>query len=87
MKGVEVPENILKEFKVVKLINAYRTRGHLFTKTNPVRDRRTYLPNLEIENFDLSSDDLKTVFNAGEIIGLGATTLTNILIHLGKNLL
>jgi len=83
-EGVEVPENILKEFKVVKLINAYRTRGHLFTKTNPVRDRRTYLPNLEIQNFDLSNDDLDSVFNAGEIIGVGATTLTNILIHLER---
>ena len=83
-EGVEVPENILKEFNVVKLINAYRTRGHLFTKTNPVRDRRTYLPNLEIQNFDLSTDDLDSVFNAGEIIGIGATTLTNILIHLER---
>ena len=83
-EGVEVPDNILKEFKVVKLINAYRTRGHLFTKTNPVRDRRTYLPNLEIQYFDLSNDDLDSVFNAGEIIGVGATTLTNILIHLER---
>ncbi|MDC0382464.1 2-oxoglutarate dehydrogenase E1 component [Flavobacteriaceae bacterium] len=83
-EGVEVPDNILKEFNVVKLINAYRTRGHLFTKTNPVRDRRTYLPNLEIQNFDLSTDDLDSVFNAGEIIGIGATTLTNILIHLER---
>ena len=83
-EGVEVPDNILKEFKVVKLINAYRTRGHLFTKTNPVRDRRTYLPNLEIQNFDLSNDDLDSVFNAGEIIGVGATTLANILIHLER---
>ena len=83
-KNVEIPENILKEFKVVKLINAYRTRGHLFTKTNPVRDRRTYLPNLEIENFDLSEDDLKLVFNAGEIIGIGPATLTDILIHLER---
>ena len=81
-KGVEIPENILKEFKVVKLINAYRTRGHLFTKTNPVRDRRTYEPNLEIENFDLEKDDLEVVFNAGEIVGLGPTTLANILIQL-----
>ncbi len=83
-KNVEIPENILKEFKVVKLINAYRTRGHLFTKTNPVRERRTYLPNLEIENFDLSEDDLKLVFNAGEIIGIGPATLTDILIHLER---
>jgi 2-oxoglutarate dehydrogenase E1 component len=83
-KNIQIPENILKEFKVVKLINAYRTRGHLFTKTNPVRDRRTYLPNLEIENFDLSEDDLVQVFNAGEIIGIGPATLTDILIHLER---
>jgi 2-oxoglutarate dehydrogenase E1 component len=36
----EVPEEVRKEFQVVKLIDGYRTRGHLFTKTNPVRDRR-----------------------------------------------
>ena len=83
-KDVEVPDNVLKEFKVVKLINAYRTRGHLFTKTNPVRDRRTYLPNLEIENFDLTQDDLSSVFSAGEIIGIGPATLTDILIHLER---
>ncbi|MDA8641279.1 2-oxoglutarate dehydrogenase E1 component [Flavobacteriaceae bacterium] len=83
-EGEEVPDNILKEFKVVKLINAYRTRGHLFTKTNPVRDRRTYLPNLDIENFDLSEDDLSLIFNAGEIIGIGPATLTDILIHLER---
>ena len=83
-QGKEVPDNILKEFKVVKLINAYRTRGHLFTKTNPVRDRRIYTPNLEIENFDLDKEDLQTVFNAGDIIGLGPTTLENILIHLER---
>ena len=83
-QGEEVPDNILKEFKVVKLINAYRTRGHLFTKTNPVRDRRVYSPNLEIENFDLDKEDLQTVFNAGDIIGLGPNTLENILIHLER---
>ena len=65
-----IPENILKEFKVVKLINGYRTRGHLFTKTNPVRDRRSYKPTLELENFELSTGDLKEIFDAGEILGL-----------------
>ena len=77
-KDVEVPENILKEFKVVKLINAYRTRGHLFTKTNPVRDRRTYLPNLDIENFDLSlMQTLLQKMSAGMMIAL-YTTLTGL---------
>jgi 2-oxoglutarate dehydrogenase E1 component len=47
----EIPENVQKEFRVINLINGYRSRGHLFTHTNPVRDRRTYKPNLDIENF------------------------------------
>mgnify|MGYP006215245451 FL=1 len=54
-----IPENILKEFRVVELINAYRTRGHLFTKTNPVRERRKYVPTLDLENFGLSHEDLQ----------------------------
>ena len=83
-KEVNIPENILKEFKVVKLINAYRTRGHLFTKTNPVRERRRYVPNLDLENFELSKDDLELKFNAGEIIGIGNSSLADILIHLER---
>jgi len=83
-KKEDIPENILKEFKVVKLINAYRTRGHLFTKTNPVRDRRKYSPNLDLENFELSKDDLDLSFSAGEIIGIGNSTLGDILIHLER---
>ena len=81
---IHVPENILKEFKVVKLINGYRTRGHLFTNTNPVRDRRTYKPNLNLENFELSEGDLIEEFNAGEIIGIGRNSLQNIIIHLER---
>jgi 2-oxoglutarate dehydrogenase E1 component len=78
----EVPENVLKEFKVIDLINGYRTRGHLFTKTNPVRARRQYTPTLDIENFGLSEKDLDTVFDAGGIIGSGKNTLRNIIKHL-----
>ncbi len=77
-----VPDSIRKEFMVVKLIDAYRSRGHLFTKTNPVRARRTYEPTLDIENFGLSAADLDTVFSAGEILGLQATSLRNIVAHL-----
>lgn len=60
--GGAVPENISKEFKVITLINGYRQRGHLFTKTNPVRQRRTYEPTLDLVNFGLSDKDLETVF-------------------------
>ena len=78
----QVPEKVLKEFRVINLINGYRTRGHLFTKTNPVRERRTYMPTLDLKNFDLSDSDLETVFNAGEIIGLGPQPLKVIIAHL-----
>ena len=79
---VEVPESVKKEFQVVKLIEGYRTRGHLFTKTNPVRNRRSYSPNLDVENFGLSREDLSTVFNAGSIVGIGPSTLSMIVAHL-----
>ena len=79
---VEVPETVHKEFQVVRLIDGYRSRGHLFTKTNPVRERRKYAPTLAIENFGLSEADLDTVFNAGEVINIGASTLREIISHL-----
>ncbi len=74
--------DVLDEFKVINLINGYRTRGHLFTKTNPVRERRKYSPTLSIENFGLDKKDLDTVFHAGELIGIGDASLRNIIAHL-----
>ncbi|WP_250435412.1 2-oxoglutarate dehydrogenase E1 component [Hanstruepera flava] len=82
--STQIPEHVQKEFQVLKLIDGYRTRGHLFTKTNPVRARRKYAPTLEIENFGLSQNDLETVFNAGEILGIGAQSLNVIIDHLEK---
>ena len=78
----QVSEKVLKEFNVLKLIDGYRSRGHLFTKTNPVRDRRTYTPNLAIENFGLTSADLETVFDAAKLLGQKPSTLKEIIIHL-----
>jgi 2-oxoglutarate dehydrogenase E1 component len=75
-------EAVNKEFDVINLIQAYRQRGHLFTKTNPVRTRRKYFPTLDIENFGLSEDDLDTVFHAGNKIGIGPAKLKDIIAHL-----
>lgn len=82
--STQIPEYVQKEFQVIRLIDGYRTRGHLFTRTNPVRTRRTYEPTLDIENFGLSENDLDTVFNAGEVLGIGAQTLREILVHLNR---
>jgi len=67
-----VPEDILTEFKVINLIEAYRTRGHLFTKTNPVRKRREYSPTLDIENFGLTKVDLGKKFDCATQVGMAA---------------
>lgn len=81
-EGAVIPENISKEFKVITLINGYRQRGHLFTQTNPVRERRTYQPTLDIENFGLNEKDLETVFQAGNEIGIGPAKLKDIIAFL-----
>ena len=77
-----ISDQILKEFQVVQLIDAYRSRGHLFTKTNPVRNRRKYTPTLALENFGLSQSDLNIIFNAGDVIGFGPLSLKEIIRHL-----
>jgi 2-oxoglutarate dehydrogenase E1 component len=83
LEGAGVPEEVIKEFHVLNLIQGYRSRGHLFTKTNPVRMRRSYEPTLDIKNFGLSKDDLETPFNAATELGLpGATKLHEIIAHL-----
>lgn len=75
----QIPNDIQKEFDVMNLIQAYRHRGHLFTNTNPVRERRHYEPTLDIENFGLSKEDLNKKFNSATEIGMeGAATLAEI---------
>ncbi|MFT5602302.1 MAG: 2-oxoglutarate dehydrogenase E1 component [Flavobacteriales bacterium] len=77
-----IPENVQKEFRVITLIEDYRNRGHLFTDTNPVRERRKYSPALEITNYGLENSDLETVFQAGEQTGIGPAKLKDIIQHL-----
>ncbi|WP_308132170.1 2-oxoglutarate dehydrogenase E1 component [uncultured Flavobacterium sp.] len=80
----QISEKLQKEFNVLKLIDAYRTRGHLFTKTNPVRERRIFSPNLDLENFGLSQSDLNTVFDAAKAIKIAPCSLLEIIGHLDK---
>lgn len=78
----EADPNRRKEINVLNLINGYRSRGHFFTKTNPVRERRKYTPTLDIENFGLSKEDLEVEFQAGNEIGIGPAPLKKIIEHL-----
>ena len=74
-----IPEAFQKEVNVLNLIGAYRQRGHLFAKTNPIRPRRMHEQPILLENFNLSEGDFETVFQAGSRIGLGPATLRKII--------
>ena len=72
----------MREIRVYRLILGYRNKGHLIAKTNPIRPRKDRGANLDLGFFGLTEDDLGKTFEAGNLIGLGPTTLRNILIHL-----
>ena len=80
----DIPQIFQKEFKVINLIDAYRKSGHLFTQTNPVRERRQYSPTLDYKNFGLEESDLEVEFQAGEQVGIGASKLSDIIKHLDQ---
>jgi 2-oxoglutarate dehydrogenase E1 component len=80
----DIPKYFQKEFNVINLIDGYRKSGHLFTKTNPVRERRKYKPSLHFKNFGLEETDLEIEFQAGTQVGIGPSTLREIIVHLDK---
>jgi 2-oxoglutarate dehydrogenase E1 component len=73
-----------KEVNVYRMILGYRNKGHLIANTNPIRPRKDRGANLELTHYHLSESDLDQTFQVGKLIGLGATTLRNILQHLQK---
>jgi 2-oxoglutarate dehydrogenase E1 component len=73
-----------KELGAYRLILGYRNKGHLLAKTNPIRPRKDRGANLELGFFGFTEEDFDKSFFAGNLIGLGTTTLRNILTHLQK---
>ncbi|MFD2035832.1 2-oxoglutarate dehydrogenase E1 component [Belliella marina] len=72
-------EQLPKEIKVRALIHAHRSRAHLRSKTNPVRERRDRKALIDLEDFGLGQNDLNTEFQAGNEIGIGAAKLSKII--------
>ncbi|WP_185872789.1 2-oxoglutarate dehydrogenase E1 component [Blattabacterium cuenoti] len=77
-----------KEFLVYNLIQAYKIQGHLFSKINPIKKRNcsynTSNTSLNLKNFGLSDKELDLNFESGIFIGLGKTSLRNIINFLKK---
>src|SRR5258705_6487203 len=76
--------NWMQELKVYRLILGYRNKGHLIAKTNPIRERKDRGANIDLSFYGFTENDLDKTFQAGTLVGLGATTLRTILQYLGK---
>ena len=81
-KKAEAGIDWMREISVYRMILGYRNKGHLIAKTNPIRKRKDRGANLELSFFGFNDADLDKEFNAGNLIGLGKTTLKKIVEHL-----
>ncbi len=83
MGGIQTgttPSNDLeREFKVFRLIDAYRESGHLLAKVNPVFENPATVPELELSRFGFSETDLDQPFHAAKFIGLSPSPLRTII--------
>jgi len=75
-------EQLPKEIKVRALIHAHRSRAHLRSKTNPVRERRDRKALIDPQDFGLTQEDMNTEFQAGNEIGIGKSKLSVIIASL-----
>ena len=78
--GVASEEGVSsKDIQVRNLIHAYRSRSHLKSDTNPVRQRRDHNVKLTYQEFGLTDADLETEFDVGSEIGIGRAKLKDII--------
>ena len=74
----EISIDWMKEIAVYRMILGYRNKGHLVAKTNPIRERKDRGANLNLNFFGFGETDLDKDFFAGNLMGLGKTSLKNI---------
>jgi 2-oxoglutarate dehydrogenase E1 component len=69
----------IKETQVRNLIFAYRSFGHLVSKTNPVRERRNHNVSFDHKSVGLSDADLDVEFDVAAEIGMPKSSLRKII--------
>lgn len=77
-------EEIVKQAKVLQLINMYRVRGHLLADLDPLGTRSVYHPELDPSSFNLTVWDLDRQFITGGFGALKTATLREIINILHK---
>jgi len=77
-------EEIVKQAKVLQLINLYRVRGHLIADLNPLGSKTQYHAELDPASYNLTIWDLDRHFITGGFGNLNTATLREILNVLEK---
>ncbi|EDY87332.1 oxoglutarate dehydrogenase (succinyl-transferring), E1 component [gamma proteobacterium HTCC5015] len=73
-------EHERKQVRVLDLIEAFRSRGHLHAELDPLgRKMPQEVPDLSLKHHGLSLSDLDTVFDTGNLFGQTKTSLADIL--------
>ncbi len=71
--------------RVFQLVNAYRVRGHLFARIDPLGTPPDAAPELDLSIFGLESADMDTVFPTAGVAGLPERAkLRDIVSHLSE---
>jgi 2-oxoglutarate dehydrogenase complex dehydrogenase (E1) component-like enzyme len=73
-----------KHARVLRLIHAYRARGHRIAQFDPLGAHSTYFPELDPAHYGFGNEDLDHLFIAGDLPGGSVQTLREILSRLGK---
>ena len=63
------PQLAEKYARVLRLIHAYRARGHRIADTDPLGARADYFPELDPAHYGLGNEDFDTPFFAGDLPG------------------
>ena len=73
------PELAEQQARVLRLIHAYRARGHRVAETDPLGRQPSYFPELDPAHYGLGLDDMERPFGAGDLPGGRVQTLAQIL--------
>ncbi|MEM7585802.1 MAG: 2-oxoglutarate dehydrogenase E1 component [Acidobacteriota bacterium] len=79
MLSLRLRERSSRQDRVNRLIHAYRVRGHLLAQLDPLGRPRGSNPELELEHWGLSENDLDSLFSSTTIAGTTVLTLREIL--------
>jgi 2-oxoglutarate dehydrogenase E1 component len=73
------PQAAAQQAKALRLIHAFRTRGHRIADTDPLKGRQIYFPDVDPLHYGFTGEDLDREFIAGDLPGGPIQSLRRIL--------